>query len=165
MIEKLLLKLIGARPSPSVVPLPIDDDEPLEAVHDAAIRQQAAYDESRRIEKERIRQILASEETQGRTRQAVHLATSTDLAPEVVIAILAVSGHEVTNDAPKDSGQPTAKEQAAARHNDFFERHQRENPDLWSAQPPLSTADTILRIKHNYAAVTGEPEITAGLKQ
>jgi hypothetical protein len=166
MFEKLLLKLIGARPSAIGLPLPsVEDAEPLEAIDDAAIRQQSAYDESRRIEKERIRQILASEETQGRTRQAVHLATSTDLTPEVVIAILAVSGREVTNGAPKDSGQPTAKEQATARHNDFFERHQKDNPELWNAQPPLSVAETVSRIAQNYALATGDPKIPAGLKQ
>jgi hypothetical protein len=155
MFEKLLMKVIGSQPMP--VAFPSIAAEPIEVIDDAATRQQATYDESRRIEKERIRQILASEETQGRTRQAVHLATSTDLAPEVVISILAVSGREVTDDAPKDSGQPTSKELNAAHCADFFTRHKSENPELWNPQPPLSVPETVARMTHAYAAATGQP--------
>jgi hypothetical protein len=140
MFKKLLMKVIGSQPSPAgMLPplLPLADDEQLEAVTDD---QEAIKQEAVQQVRDRFRSIVSCEEAQGRTRLALHLATETELSPEASKAVLAAADREIT-DAPKDS--------------DFFTRHKSENPELWNPQPPLSVAETISRMTHNYAAVTG----------
>jgi len=133
-------------------PLPLADDEPLEAVTDSqeSIKQAAAQHV-----RDRFRSIVSCDEAQGRSRLAVYLATSTDLTPEAAKSILAVADRETAADAPKNSGKPTAKELNASQCANFFEQHRAENPELWNPQQPLSVAETISRITHNYAAVAG----------
>jgi hypothetical protein len=153
MFEKLLLKIIGTQPSPAA--LLSFAAEPIEVIDDPVkLAIETTDAEERRQEKERLRAIINSSEAQGRSRLALYLATETELSPEASKAILAAADREVT-DAPTAPGKLTPKEVNAAQCANFFEQHRAENPELWNPQPPLSVAETISRMTHNYAAVTG----------
>jgi hypothetical protein len=145
---KRLIEMAAPGRAPVIEALTDDSIEATKTAADTTAASDAV--QAGRQEKERIRLILESDEARGRMPQAVVLATTTDLSPEVIKGILAASGREDTR-APKDAGKP------AAENADFFAQHRAANPELWAARQPTSAADTISRMQAAYAHASGQP--------
>jgi hypothetical protein len=152
VLEKLLVKLIGPRPSAGVLPpLPIDDSL-TEAAPETS--QQAQPAEAAMLEKQRLKDILTCAEASGRERLAQVLALTTELPAAEARAILANFPCESSGHAPQDLPQESVKDgrqrQLAADFTEAFRKAEFATPE-----PSMSPAGVIERMQRAYATATG----------
>jgi anti-sigma factor ChrR (cupin superfamily) len=149
---RFLRKLIAlAAPEPApIIGVVTETEEP------ATIAAAVSNAVDRRVEKDRVRAIMCSDEAIGRERLAQHLALATELAATDAIAILTTTPREsITAPAAVDattSIKAARIRQAEAAFRLAFRGAGQSVPD--APDEPMSI---IARIQANYAAAQGMP--------